>query len=42
MMTAIKENAEDLESKHKLIIAMFILVFIAVVANYFILMFIFR
>ena len=42
MMIAIKENAENIESKHKLIIAMFILVFIAVVANYFILMFIFR
>ena len=42
MMTAIKENAENIESKHKLVFAMFILVFIAVVANYFILMFIFR
>ena len=42
MMTAIKENAENFESKHKLIFAMFILVFIAVVANYFILTFIFR
>lgn len=36
MMTAIKENAENIESKHKLVFAMFILVFIAVVANYFI------
>ena len=42
MMTTIKENAENIESKHKLVFAMFILVFIAVVANYFILMFIFR
>ena len=42
MMTTIKENAENTESKHKLVFAMFILVFIAVVANYFILMFIFR
>ena len=42
MMIAIKENAENIESKHKLVFAMFILVFIAVVANYFILMFIFR
>lgn len=42
MITAIKENAENIESKHKLVFAMFILVFIAVVANYFILMFIFR
>ena len=42
MMAAIKENAENIESKHKLVFAMFILVFIAVVANYFILMFIFR
>ncbi|MBO5941841.1 MAG: hypothetical protein J6Q63_00975 [Bacteroidales bacterium] len=42
MMIAIKENAENTESKHKLVFAMFILVFIAVVANYFILMFIFR
>ena len=42
MMTAIKENEENIESKHKLVFAMFILVFIAVVANYFILMFIFR
>lgn len=42
LMTAIKENAENIESKHKLVFAMFILVFIAVVANYFILMFIFR
>ena len=42
MMTAIKENAENIESNYKLIFAMFILVFIAVVANYFILMFIFR
>ena len=42
MMIAIKENAEIIESKHKLVFAMFILVFIAVVANYFILMFIFR
>ena len=36
MMTTIKENAENIESKHKLVFAMFILVFIAVVANYFI------
>ena len=36
MMIAIKENAENIESKHKLVFAMFILVFIAVVANYFI------
>ena len=42
MIIAIKENAENIESKHKLVFAMFILVFIAVVANYFILMFIFR
>ena len=42
MMAAIKENAENIESNYKLIFAMFILVFIAVVANYFILMFIFR
>ena len=42
MMIAIKENAENIESNYKLIFAMFILVFIAVVANYFILMFIFR
>ena len=42
MMTTIKENADNIESKHKLVFAMFILVFIAVVANYFILMFIFR
>ena len=42
MITANKENAENIESKHKLVFAMFILVFIAVVANYFILMFIFR
>ena len=42
MMIAIKENAENIESKHKLVFAMFILVFIAVVANYFILMFISR
>ena len=42
MMIAIKGNAENIESKHKLVFAMFILVFIAVVANYFILMFIFR
>ena len=42
MMIAIKENAENIESKHKLVFAMFILVFIAVVANYFIVMFIFR
>ena len=36
LMTVIKENAENIESKHKLVFAMFILVFIAVVANYFI------
>ena len=41
MMIAIKENAENIESKHKLVFAMFILVFIAVVANYFILMFLY-